>query len=119
MNAKNFHQISTARQNIQMEMFKFTDKLVSALGERCMCCRIRGFSDCPLRDSSPQSGIFPLYLYHSSTEACCMMSFHLVSNSCSIFFALPDSVDQARTPIGCKIAGKVLDMSAAGGFFCF
>jgi hypothetical protein len=34
-------------------------------------------------------------------------------------FALPDSVEQARTPIGCKIAGKVLDMSAAGGFFCF
>jgi hypothetical protein len=61
MNAKNFHQISTARQNIQMEMFKFTDKLVSALGERCMCCWIRGFADCPLRDASPQSGTFLIF----------------------------------------------------------
>jgi hypothetical protein len=58
MNAKTFHQIYTAQQNIQLEMFKFTDKLITALGERCMFCRICGFADCPLWDSSPQPGTF-------------------------------------------------------------
>jgi hypothetical protein len=79
MNAKNFHQLSTARQNIQLEMFNFTDKLISVLAERCMCCRIRGFADCPLRDSSPQPGsllFLPMYTYTKHIFFSSITSFH-------------------------------------------
>jgi hypothetical protein len=111
MNAKNFHQISTPRQNIQIEMFKFTDKLISVLGERCMCCRIRGFTDCPLRGSSPQPGTF-LFSHAHLYQPYFSVDFPPLLSLKPCCTCLPDSVDQARTPIGCKIAGKVLDMSA-------
>nr|XP_051216609.1 uncharacterized protein LOC127334227 [Lolium perenne] len=47
-NAKAFSHLHTARSNILNDMFKFTDKLMAHLSRRCVCCRARGFTDCPL-----------------------------------------------------------------------
>jgi hypothetical protein len=57
-NAKAFSQLHTARTNILSDMFKFTDKLMSHLAQRCVCCQARGFTDCPLVPTDGDSGLF-------------------------------------------------------------
>ncbi|KAK1614316.1 hypothetical protein QYE76_019833 [Lolium multiflorum] len=55
-NAKAFSQLHMARTNILTDMFKFTDKLMAHLAQRCVCCQARGFTDCPLVPTNYESG---------------------------------------------------------------
>uniref|UniRef100_A0A453I153 Uncharacterized protein n=1 Tax=Aegilops tauschii subsp. strangulata TaxID=200361 RepID=A0A453I153_AEGTS len=48
-NAKCQREINTARVNIQADMIKFVDKVMTSLSNRCICCFARGFTDCPAR----------------------------------------------------------------------
>jgi hypothetical protein len=57
-NAKAFSHLHTARSNILNDMFKFTDKLMAHLSQRCVCCQARGFTDCPLVPTEGESGQF-------------------------------------------------------------
>lgn len=75
-NARCQREINTARANMQADMIKFADKLMTSLGKRCVCCAARGFTDCPARAIDIRSG------------------------------------DTTRTPVGQKIPGVRLDMSA-------
>nr|XP_051205125.1 uncharacterized protein LOC127318693 [Lolium perenne] len=54
-NAKAFSHLHTARSNILNDMFKFTDKLMAHLSQRCVCCQARGFTDCPLVPTEGES----------------------------------------------------------------
>ncbi|XP_044338620.1 uncharacterized protein [Triticum aestivum] len=36
-----------AKNGLQMDMYKFSDKVVNSVTRRCVCCRARGFTECP------------------------------------------------------------------------
>ncbi|KAF7003904.1 hypothetical protein CFC21_019175 [Triticum aestivum] len=36
-----------ARNGLQMDMYKFSDQVINSVSTRCVCCRVRGFTDCP------------------------------------------------------------------------
>ncbi|XP_048554668.1 uncharacterized protein LOC125535641 [Triticum urartu] len=78
-NAKCQREINTARVNVQADMIKFVDKLMTSISKRCICYAARGFTDCPARAIQPCPGV------------------------------------EIQTPIGPKIPGVRLDMSACKG----
>lgn len=46
-NARAIRQLSQTKNAMQLDMFKFADQLFKTLQGRCVCCRARGFPDCP------------------------------------------------------------------------
>ncbi|XP_037435573.1 uncharacterized protein LOC119302632 isoform X2 [Triticum dicoccoides] len=36
-----------AKNGLQMDMYKLSDKVINSVATRCVCCRVRGFNDCP------------------------------------------------------------------------
>jgi hypothetical protein len=55
-NARETTHMNNTRQNMMMDMFKFSEKLIKSLSKRCICCPARGFSDCPLKPSTQAKG---------------------------------------------------------------
>lgn len=46
--SNSIHQVLLqARNGLQMDMYKFSDKVINSVSTRCLCCRARGFADCP------------------------------------------------------------------------
>ncbi|XP_037445377.1 uncharacterized protein LOC119314800 isoform X1 [Triticum dicoccoides] len=55
-NASCQRQINTTRVNMHADMFKFTQELMTTVGNRCTCCSARGFNDCPARANEIRRG---------------------------------------------------------------
>jgi hypothetical protein len=119
-NAKAFSHLHTARSNILNDMFKFTDKLMAHLSQRCVCCQARGFTDCPLVPTEGESGQF---FFHSEHIYFCQCShshrqsifFPARQLICFIPFMSAPPADSLRTPVNQKLSGVRLDLSDAEG----
>jgi hypothetical protein len=64
--ARSISHLSIARQNTINDLFKYTDKIVDILRQRCTCCKSRGFDDCPLqvRTDAPGNPSIALTIQH-------------------------------------------------------
>jgi hypothetical protein len=75
-NVKTLSHLTSARQKTQADMFKFTDKLFKALANQCVCCRIRGFTDCPLRSRNTTPG-HTIYITSCSWKSLTLFLSHV------------------------------------------
>lgn len=103
--------LSQAKNALQLDMFKFSDQVLTSISTRCVCCCARGFTDCP------SSGVQVFCHFYLINELFSPIWFILSFPISQCTAAGSGKTVRFNTPAGQRIRGQRLDMSDCEGLF--